>query len=162
LPDENDVFTSPATQAGLSKPSTPQHSEIIPRPRKDSEAMARSVIEALKKKKSDIEASVALRPVPNSRRVQFDTRTLRHIVPYVSSLVRRVKDQLREAESLEVTSESDWDIDIEPRMPPLAHVFKDPSPIPESPSARKTRNTPKDSSPPIDEVGKKLKMMTVA
>jgi hypothetical protein len=161
LPDENDVFTSPATQAELSKPSTPHHADIVSRPRKDSEAMARSVIEALKKKKSDVEASVSLQPVPMSRRVQFDTRTLRHIVPYVSSLVRRVKDQIREAEHLDVDSDSDWDIDVEPRVPPLVHVFKDPSPIPESPSSRKSRNIPKDGSPQIDDVSKKLKMMTV-
>lgn len=161
LPDENDVFTSPATQADLSKPSTPLQHETMSRPRKDSEAMARSVIEALKNKKSDVEASVSLQPVPVARRVQFDTRTLRHIVPYVSSLVRRVKEQIREAENFDMDSESDWDADIEPRVPPLAHVFKDPSPIPESPSSRKSRSTPKVGTPPIDDVSKKLKMMTV-
>jgi hypothetical protein len=167
LPDEmNDVFTSPATQADHSKPVTPIPSEAITRPRKDSEAMARSVIEAIKKKKSNVDASVPLQPVPSNRRVQFDTRTLRHIVPYVSGLVCRVKDQIREAERIDIDSDSDWDADIEPRDPPLAHVFKDHSPIPESPSSRKSRILPprtqsKELSPSIDEVNKKLKMMTV-
>jgi hypothetical protein len=167
LPDENDVFTSPATQLDQSKPATPVPSETIPRPRKDSEAMARSVIEALKKKKSHQETAVSLQPVPSTRRVQFDTRTLRHIVPYVSSLVRRVKDQIREVERLDIESESDWDTDLEPRDHPLAHVFRDPSPIPESPSSRKSRvlhasrTQTKDGPSSMEEINKKLKMMTV-
>ena len=163
LPDENDVFTSPITQPNLSKPSTPLQAETLTRPRKDSEAMARSVIEALKNKKSDVEASMSLQPVPVARRVQFDTRTLRHIVPYVTGLVRRVKEQIRDAEHLDIDSESDWDMDEEPRVPPLAHVFhKDPSPIPESPSSRKSRTIPKGGSPKVDDLSKQLKFMTVA
>lgn len=163
LPDENDVFTSPATHAENSKPSTPHQLETISRPRKDSEAMARSVIEALKKKKSDVEAAaMSLQPVPTTRRVQFDTRTLRHIVPYVSGLVRRVKEQIRDAEHLDIGSESDWDAEVEPRIPPLAHVFnKEPSPIPESPASRRSRSIPKDGSPHVDDVSRKLKMMAV-
>lgn len=165
LPDENDVFTSPATHIDISKPSTPHPTEYITRPRKDSEAMARSVIEALKTKKSDAEttASMSLQPIPINRRVQFDTRTLRHIVPYVSSLVRRVKEQIRNAEHLDFDSDSDWD--AEPEEPPvshLAHVFKDITPIPESPSSRKSHTIPRDGSPQIDEMSQKLTMMSMA
>jgi hypothetical protein len=165
LPDENDVFTSPATHADISKPSTPHPADYVTRPRKDSEAMARSVIEALKTKKSDAEttASMSLQPIPTNRRVQFDTRTLRHIVPYVSSLVRRVKEQIRDAEHLDIDSDSDWDAEPEEPAPSrLAHVFKDITPIPESPSSRTSRTIPRDSSPQIDEMSQKLTMMTVA
>ncbi|KIW06971.1 uncharacterized protein PV09_02631 [Verruconis gallopava] len=167
LPDENDVFTSPTTQADQSKPTTPATAETALRPRKDSEAMARSVIEALKKKKSNERSAMSLQPVPPNRRVQFDTRTLRHIVPYVSGLVRRVKDQIREAERFDIGSDSDWDEDTEPRVPQLAHVFRDPSPIVESPSSRRsrglqpTRTHSLEGSPTVDNVNKQLKMMTV-
>lgn len=66
-----------------------------PRPRRDSEAVARSVIAALQTKRS----GTSLRD-PTSKKVPFDTATLRHIVPYVNGLKRKVKDALRETEGL--------------------------------------------------------------
>ena len=72
---------------------------ILTRPRKDSEAVARSVIEALQSKRS-VSDPTALKPVAPSKKVPFDTATLRHIVPYVNGLKRKVKDALRETEGL--------------------------------------------------------------
>ncbi|EMD00920.1 hypothetical protein BAUCODRAFT_62174 [Baudoinia panamericana UAMH 10762] len=69
------------------------------RPRKDSEAVARLVIEALQTKRS-VSDSSTLKPVLPSKKVPFDTATLRHIVPYVNGLKRKVKDALRETEGL--------------------------------------------------------------
>lgn len=74
-------------------PATPN------RPRKDSEAVARSVIEALRTRRT-ASGPDALQPVPTTRKVPFDTATLRHIVPYVNALKRKVKDALRETEGL--------------------------------------------------------------
>lgn len=69
------------------------------RARKDSEAVARSVIEALQSRRSVSDPttrSSALQP----KKVPFDTATLRHIVPYVDRLKRTVKEGLRETEGL--------------------------------------------------------------
>lgn len=89
-----------------STPSSPpridQEIRITPatprRPRKDSEAIARSVIEALQQKRiaSDLGATVNER----LEKVHFDTATLRRIIPYVQDLRDRVKGILREAEGL--------------------------------------------------------------
>ncbi|OAL50665.1 hypothetical protein IQ07DRAFT_566781 [Pyrenochaeta sp. DS3sAY3a] len=73
---------------------------IVTRPRKDSEAKARSVIEALQKRRSTHEPVSDAPPTPASKKVPFDTATLRRIVPYVSTLTRKVKDAIRDAEGL--------------------------------------------------------------
>ncbi|KAF2722731.1 hypothetical protein K431DRAFT_221270 [Polychaeton citri CBS 116435] len=73
---------------------------VATRPRKDSEAVARSVIEALQAKRSTPDSSVSPTRSTASSKVPFDTATLRHIVPYVHGLKRKVKDALREAEGL--------------------------------------------------------------
>ncbi|KAF1356733.1 hypothetical protein BDV97DRAFT_342533 [Delphinella strobiligena] len=72
-------------------PATPR------RPRKDSEAIARSVIEALQQHRVPSDRG----PLPGrSEKVHFDTATLRRIIPYVQDLRDRVKGILREAEGL--------------------------------------------------------------
>ncbi|KAH7080327.1 hypothetical protein BKA63DRAFT_531280 [Paraphoma chrysanthemicola] len=78
---------------------TPTSKPIITRPRKDSEAKARSVIEALQNRKSTFEPAADAPPTP-SKKVPFDTATLRRIVPYVNTLTRKVKDAIRDAEGL--------------------------------------------------------------
>lgn len=80
------------------QPDAPMFS-FATRPRKDSEAVARTVIAALQSKRS-ISDPTALRPVAASKKVPFDTGTLRHIVPYVNGLKRKVKEALRETEGL--------------------------------------------------------------
>ncbi|KAK4894109.1 hypothetical protein LTR27_007694 [Elasticomyces elasticus] len=72
---------------------------VVTRPRKDSEAVARSVIAALQSKRS-VSDPTALHPPQPAKKVPFDTATLRHIVPYVNGLKRKVKDALRETEGL--------------------------------------------------------------
>lgn len=83
-----------------SPPSAiPEQEPATTRPRKDSEAVARSVIEALQTKRS-VSDPTALKVGLPSKKVPFDTATLRHIVPYVNGLKRKVKDALRETEGL--------------------------------------------------------------
>ncbi|KAH8727519.1 hypothetical protein GQ44DRAFT_88026 [Phaeosphaeriaceae sp. PMI808] len=87
-----------------SKYETPKkHSSpkpIFTRPRKDSEAKARSVIEALQRRKTIVEQVADAPPTPTLKKVPFDTATLRRIVPYVNTLTRKVKDVIRDAEGL--------------------------------------------------------------
>ena len=90
-------------------PTTPLQHNARNRPRKDSEAVARSVIEALQSRRS-VSDSAAMDAAgrradnnggnPTSKKVPFDTAALRHIVPYVNGLKRKVKDALRETEGL--------------------------------------------------------------
>ncbi|KAK0808195.1 hypothetical protein LTR38_004660 [Friedmanniomyces endolithicus] len=96
--DESDDEAGPIPPTiGVSHKAAVQASAT--RPRKDSEAVARSVIEALQSKRS-VSDPTALSTAPPAKKVPFDTATLRHIVPYVNGLKRKVKDALRETEGL--------------------------------------------------------------
>ncbi|KAF2089068.1 hypothetical protein K490DRAFT_38207 [Saccharata proteae CBS 121410] len=95
----DDIFSSPAPSQKTSQ-NTPADSPTATRPRKNSEAVARSVIEALQKRRSTLEPLEVLKPVPATKKVPFDTATLKHIVPYVNGLTRKCKDALRETERL--------------------------------------------------------------
>jgi hypothetical protein len=105
LPPNYAIF-APQSSPTPSKPTyeTPRKSSgpkpIVTRPRKDSEAKARSVIEALQQRKTICEPASDAPPTPSSKKVPFDTATLRRIVPYVNTLTRRVKDVIRDAEGL--------------------------------------------------------------
>jgi len=87
---------------------------VATRPRKDSEAKARSVIEALQKRRSTHESLVDNGSLPQSKKVPFDTATLRRIVPYVSTLTRQVKEALREAEGLCISPHASPSREAEP------------------------------------------------
>ncbi|KAF2215003.1 hypothetical protein CERZMDRAFT_36862 [Cercospora zeae-maydis SCOH1-5] len=77
-----------------------QGAPAVTRPRKDSELVAQKVIAALQARKAAEDSSALFVTYPANKKVPFDTATLRHIVPYVSSLKRKVKDALRETEGL--------------------------------------------------------------
>ncbi|KAL5120291.1 hypothetical protein ACEQ8H_001849 [Pleosporales sp. CAS-2024a] len=106
LPPNYDIFgQQPSPIPPKSTYETPRKFSgskpmIVTRPRKDSEAKARSVIEALQKRKSVFEPAEDAPPTPSSKKVPFDTATLRRIVPYVNTLTRKVKDIIRDAEGL--------------------------------------------------------------
>lgn len=94
--------------SGLSTPvrtsfasETPRRSDATTtrtRPRKDSEAVAQNVIEALQSRRHPKYLSTP--DQPHAKKIPFDTRTLRKIVPHVSNLVKSVKQIIREAENL--------------------------------------------------------------
>ncbi|KAH6615267.1 hypothetical protein C7974DRAFT_61975 [Boeremia exigua] len=104
LPPNDRIFgphTSPVPpKPKYEAPATPESRPIVTRPRKDSEAKARSVIEALQSRKGVFESPANAPPTPSPKKVPFDTATLRRIVPYVSTLTRKVKDSIRDAEGL--------------------------------------------------------------
>ena len=94
---EFDFFSEDAT---VSPSRTDNSINIIPatprRPRKNSEAVARSVIEALQQKR----LSNAGLNAEGRDKVHFDTATLKRIIPYVQELRDRVKKVIRDAEDL--------------------------------------------------------------
>ncbi|KAF2486818.1 hypothetical protein BDY17DRAFT_246183 [Neohortaea acidophila] len=89
------TITAPASEATPSAIPPHHSSEILTRPRKDSEAVAQSIIQALQTKRTAPGPSTS-----QAKKVPFDTATLRHIVPYVHGLARKVKEALRETEDL--------------------------------------------------------------
>jgi hypothetical protein len=173
LPTENDVFSGPLSSTKQTNDTTPP--VVVTRPRKDSEALARSIIETLtlKKRKDASDPMISLHPMSSTRKVPFDTNTLRHIVPYVNGLVRKVKEQLREAEGLDLSRDSspDWnDAPSSSRDPPFSRMFKDQSPTPNSPSpkargsrANNNNNTSNSNEghQTLDDLNKQMKLMTV-
>ncbi|KAF2255960.1 hypothetical protein BU26DRAFT_414293 [Trematosphaeria pertusa] len=125
LPPNHDIFgpqSSPIpSKSRYESPATPvDRKTVVNRPRKDSEAKARSVIEALQKRRSTHEPLAHSQPSPTTKKVPFDTATLRRIVPYVNTLTRKVKDALREAEGL-YSSPSTSPKD---REPPFSKIFQ--------------------------------------
>ncbi|GAB7350902.1 hypothetical protein MBLNU459_g1416t1 [Dothideomycetes sp. NU459] len=121
-----------------SPPRVPDEVNITPatprRPRKDSEAVAKSVIEALQQKRVASDPGPA--PEARSEKVHFDTATLKRILPYVQELRDKVKRELREAEGL-YTSPRSRGSSLED--PSFSKIFQEP---PESPSTqRKTRRS---------------------
>lgn len=160
LSSENGVLSSPESQASsqFTTASTITPTNIpTARPRKDSEAMARSVIEALKKGKSSKENALKLQPVPSNQRIHFDTTTLSRIVPLVSGLVRQVKQQIREVEKLDLSPTSSPVPSASPADPPLTKIFRNPS----RPRATSTPRLSGESFRPIDEMTEQMKVMTV-
>ncbi|KAL1382612.1 hypothetical protein HDK64DRAFT_210516 [Phyllosticta capitalensis] len=92
-----DVFSSPSPTR--RPPQETPHATPSGRPRKNSEAVARSVIEALQQRRNTATSAPA-QSTPPGKKVPFDTATLKHIVPYVNGLMRKVKEALRETERL--------------------------------------------------------------
>lgn len=139
LRDEDDV-------AIFSEPQTPSRT-ILTRPRKDSEAVARSVIEALQTKRT-VSDPTSMQPQKPVKKVPFDTATLRHIVPYVNGVKRKIKEALREAEGLytsparQIVAEDDLedDFDFSDDEPSFRTIFTDPrsDATPESRHVRRT------------------------
>ena len=126
LPSESDVFSTPFSQKSsplTSRSSPPNPSTTPTRPRKDSEAMARSVIEALHRRKETPDTTLKLQPVPTHRKVPFDTNTLRYIVAHVHDLVRRAKagddlDGSNDTSASSVGNDHLTDLFREPKTPP--------------------------------------------
>lgn len=98
------------SDTALESPSaspTKSAARIPGRPRKDSEAVARSVIEALQQKRNISDpTSTNISTTRPSKKVPFDTATLRRIVPYVQELRDRVKLAICKAEGLYDSSEA--------------------------------------------------------
>lgn len=163
LPSEDDIFKVNHMASRADQDTVMIDSTGSNQPRKDSEAVAISVIEALQKRKSSSDPSLQSQTVQPSKKVPFDTATLRHIVPYVSGLLRKVKDVLRDAEKLY-------------NSPRQGSRFEEaftarlyPDPIEESPTSRKSRrresNSPSTSEQQTQgnesELTPRMKMMKV-
>lgn len=151
-----------------SPPRIEHEVRIIPatprRGRKNSEAIARHVIEALQSQRVSLSSDSGLIPGGPPEKVHFDTATLRRIIPYVQDLRDRVKGIIREAEGLYSSPRSPNSSDDDPSF---SKIFKDP---PESPSTlRRTRrpatlpdNTSDDDfSGANEELAMRLRFMTV-
>jgi hypothetical protein len=159
LPADSDVFSTPKSQATSAYEPTP--SPAVPlgsRPRKDSEALARSVIEALQQRNDVPATGLTLQPVPPHKKVPFDTNTLRHIVPYVNSLVKRVKESVKEAlDDIEEFKEPD---SVSSGRQPLSQLFKEPAKQ-NSPSRNPRESTSTDDGHDSDDLDSQMNTMNL-
>ncbi|KAF4557002.1 Hypothetical protein D9617_1g088840 [Elsinoe fawcettii] len=155
-----DIFESP-TPSPVRKSTDPSDNPSPRRPRKDSEAVARSVIEALQQRRNISD------PTGNStaptKKVPFDTTTLKRLVPYVQELRDKVKKSIRDAEDLYSSPRSQG----EPVDPSFSRIFQEP---PESPTMHRNKRrsnnehvTPDSSASrsPHDELSRRMELMTM-
>ncbi|KAI9683479.1 MAG: hypothetical protein M1822_006019 [Bathelium mastoideum] len=173
---EDDIFNRESPTAAQPDRLSPKSSATTPhirtRPRKDSEAVAKSVIEALRHRRLNADAGLDLQPVQPSKKVPFDTATLKHIVPYVSGLMRKVKEGLREVEGLHTISLESPKVE----GPALAHIFRDrgdesPMTTPSRQRSKTQHSPPKSTSEPLmsgekykskeNELAQQMQLMTV-
>jgi Septation protein etd1 len=154
LPSESDIFSTPASQTSQVLTSSPLATPQTGRPRKDSEAMARSVIEALHRRKDTSDASLSLQPVPSHKKVPFDTNTLRYIVSHVQKLVRQVEYSLNNSEDQNDTSFAL----SSGEQQPLKDLFKEPSREADSKPRRLELNDGNDVDD-SDDINARMKSM---
>lgn len=121
-PTTNNPLASETSPAPVSHRSPPITTPRVGRPRHDSEAMAQSVIKALQQRSSST-GPIQPQPVSRGDKLHFDTATLKHIVPHVHTLMRRVKESIREAEGLASSPGSSPN----PNEPPISQMFKEQS-----------------------------------
>ncbi|PNS19888.1 hypothetical protein CAC42_7855 [Sphaceloma murrayae] len=156
-----DIFESP-TPSPARKTAEVVDNSSVRRPRKDSEAVARSVIEALQQRRNISDPTTS--STAASKKVPFDTATLRRIVPYVQELRDRVKRTIREAE----------DLYSSPRQkqvrgdPTFSQIFQEP---PDSPSVHRSRKRSHQndhvssgasaSHSPPDDLSRRMELMTM-
>ncbi|KAI9661508.1 MAG: hypothetical protein M1831_003030 [Alyxoria varia] len=118
---------SPSAVGTPTQAKAHEQSEPSTRPRTDSEAVAKSVIETLQHSRNSPRQTASQER--RQDKVPFDTATLKHIVPYVRDLTYKVKQILREAEGLYNSPHA------RRRDPSFSQVFNRPRD--ESPSAQK-------------------------
>lgn len=164
---EDDVFDTISASASPSRKDAHLTPSGTPRrPRKDSEAVAKSVIEALQQKRNISDPTHCGPSSQPTKKVPFDTATLRRIVPYVQDLRDKVKRTLREAEGLYTSPQHREPSDQDPSF---SRIFREP---PDSPSykRRSRRSTAAtdhvhsegSTSRSPDDLTARLKLMTVA
>jgi len=114
--------------------------------------MARSVIEALHRRKDAPDAKLALKPVPAQKKVPFDTNTLRYIVTHVQKLVRRVELSLNDSDD-----QNDTSFASSSSGAPLTDLFKDPK-HPQSKISRQLKLSDGNNDD-SDDINARLKQM---
>ena len=139
---QDDIFGVHTLSSNAQAESNSSANEQIikPLPAQDSEAVARSVIEALQNRNQQPPNKLLqLQSVQSSKKVPFDTATLKHIVPYVNGLLHKVKEVLRDAEKLYSSPRQGTNFD----EPFIARFY--PDLMEESPTSRKSRRLDNDS-----------------
>ncbi|GAB7338822.1 hypothetical protein MBLNU457_5518t2 [Dothideomycetes sp. NU457] len=160
-----DTFESPSTSPVRKSGDGAEQTATPRRPRKDSEAVARSVIEALQQKRNVSDPTPGARDP--SQKVPFDTATLKRIVPYVQDLKDKVKKTIREAEGLHSSPQNAREPTEDPSF---SRMFRDHPASPSASDRRSRRSTAatdnvmsddRGSQSPSDDMTSRLKLMTV-
>lgn len=167
----HEARTSDRDNVTTNRPASPicvEHEiRVIPptprRLRKDSEAVARSVIEALQQKRLVPESGLTSADKPE--KVHFDTATLRRIIPHVQELRDNMKAIIREAEGLvsSPTHRDCYEGDLS-----FSTIFQDSGDSPSNRSERYRVTNPTNSvtaddghQSPNEDLAARLRIMTV-
>ncbi|KAL8746903.1 MAG: hypothetical protein Q9190_001134 [Brigantiaea leucoxantha] len=158
----NSLHTPPVATPEKSRHGTPPST----RPRKESTAKAKSVLETIHQQRSRNSPSLADENKAQ-KKLPFDTTSLRDLVVRAGVVTRALKEIIRRAEN---TPESPERRPSTPPNPPFSQIFQHPHPSP-SPSLTKTprvTQSPKNNNfrgGPIagndNEINGHMKIMTV-
>lgn len=153
-----DIFQSPVTGMSFKTPEKPL-TTFTRRARKDSEAVARSVIETLQqnRKRLDITSQETPKAEP-TKKVPFDTATLRRLVPYVQDLRDTVKQRIREAEALYSSPKHGQQKAQTSSSPSATHVTKRLNPLK---SETVQPNSMSSNASADDEISRQIELMTI-
>lgn len=100
--EEQDQFSMDPTSVNRASQLPP---DSVTRPRKNSEAIALSVIQAIQQRRSPPVKTPHQSPRKPKAKVPFDKGTLKHILPHLSNLVKSMKKILRDAEGFSTSPE---------------------------------------------------------
>ena len=156
-PFEEDSLAGPSRRrSGFSPPkehrnsgvdyiaSSPRVSSDTPptsRPRKESAAKVKSVLETIHKRRPNFELALMDEDTPQ-KKLPFDTTSLRDLVTRAGVVMRALKEIVRRTESVPATPEPESSV---PRDPLFSQMFHQPSNSPsfsKTPRASLTANSP--------------------
>ena len=174
--DNSNVGDDFVSQASSQRSHDTAKGETTPassRPRKESSAMAKSVLETIHHQRSQHDPSLLDARLSQSK-LPFDTTSLKDLVTRAGVVTRALKEIVRRAEGGSPTPEP---APTTPKDPPLSQIFQQPSlssPVNKSPQVTQSPKTPRSPKSPKsstfmggsisgndNEINGHMKMMTV-
>ena len=139
----------PSQEISHSNTHTPRvHTPPITRPRKESSAKAKSVLETIHQQRSHHDPGLLGDAGMVHRKLPFDTTSLKDLVTRAGVVTRALKAIVRRAEGAPPTPElPDHSTKREPPDPPFSQIFSNPPPSPSPSKGPRITHTPKSSSP---------------
>lgn len=135
------ALETPSQTPSRSSPDKPYMETSLPttRPRKESAAKAKSVLENIHQQRSHYD--LALLEQSSQKKLPFDTTSLRDLVTRAGVVTRALKEIVRRAESLPRTPDSRPST---PPDPPFSQIFQRTTPTPNK--SPRTTQSPKSGS----------------
>lgn len=139
----------PSQELSHSNVHTPRvHTPPTARPRKESSAKAKTVLENIHQQRSHHGPALLGDAGMVHRKLPFDTTSLKDLVTRAGVVTRALKAIVRRAEGVPATPEpQDQSTRKDPPDPPFSQIFSNPPPSPSPSKTPRVTNTPKSLSP---------------